>query len=520
MNVWVTIIRPGLFSLLYGLLFFVPAWAVYRWGIISGRLVLFRRSLRLLIVLAAGLIVLGNGGREAVLGLEALLLIPPLNDTPGGILDAVFQAVLIILAALFIARLLDTLIFETGLERAGRQVPKLLRDTLTLVIIVLAVGLILTSLFGVDATIVGGGAAAITVVLGLAMQNVLGDLLSGVVLQFERPFRVGDWIIVDEHEGEVVEINWRATRLNTRQHEGIVIPNSVIAKAEIINLHLNSPSVGVDRFVGAEYREPPNRVKGAILEGVLQSPNVLHQPPPRVWTHEYGESAIIYRLRFWVKDIARIPRISDEVLTSIWYVFKRYDITIPWPIRNVYMRQEETPTAEEQADSITSLLRQVDIFTPLTAGQIETLAGGLVPKFFGRGEILVQQGDEGNSFYIIEQGRVEVGVVPEGATSEVSVAVLGPRDFFGEMSLLAGDRRTATVRAIEDVRVVIIDKDAFSSIILDHPEVAAEMAALYYRRTEELHAMHVEHDGESEKEATEESGERALLRRIQRFFGL
>jgi len=520
-NAWIGIISPGLLALGYGLLFFLPVWVIYRWGILSGRFSFFRRSIRLLIILCTGLVVLGSGGREAVRGLETLLNLAPLNDTPGGIIDAVLQAVLIIVAALFIARLLDTLIFEAGLSRrTERQVPKLLRDTLTLGILVIAVAVILVDLFGVDMTIVGGGAAIITVVLGLAMQNVLGDLLSGVVLQFERPFRVGDWIIVGEHEGEVVEVNWRATRLNTRQHEGIVIPNSVIAKAEITNLHLNTPSAAVDRFVGTEYREPPNRVKGAVMEAVLQCPEVLHQPPPRIWTHEYGSSAIIYRVRFWVKDFARIPKIADEVLTNIWYVFKRYDITIPWPIRNVYLRQEEKPTAEEQADSIVSLLRQVDIFAPLTTGQIEALVSGLVPKFFGRGEVLVEQGDEGNSFYIIEQGRVEVLVVPEGARTEVSVAVLGPRDFFGEMSLLAGDRRNATVRAIEDVRVVIIDKDAFSTIILEHPEVAAEMAALYYRRTEELHAMHVEHTGVSEEDTDEETGERALLRRIQRFFGL
>ena len=134
--------------------------------------------------------------------------------------------------------------------------------------------------------------------------------------------------------------------------------------------------------------------------------------------------------------------------------------------------------------------------------------------------MLIQQGDEGDSFFIIQQGRVQVAVTPEGGTEETALAVLGPRDFFGEMSLLAGDRRTATVRALEDTRVIVIDKDSFSGIMQENPEVAVEMAAIYYRRTEELSEM-TDRAGVAEEEAVEtESGEHLLLRRIQRFFGL
>ena len=429
--------------------------------------------------------------------------------------------ILILVGALFLAHLLDMMVFDLYMgKQLRRDVPKLLRDTMKLVIIALSVGFILIRIYHVNATAVGGGAAVVTLVLGLAMQNVLGDLLSGVVLQFERPFSKGEWIRVGDVEGEVVEVNWRATRLNTRQNLGVVIPNSVIAKAEIHNLDMHTPSIAIDRFVHAEYKEPPNRVKGAIMEGILQCADVVRQPVPQVLTHEYGDSAIIYRMRFWVRDFAKIPRTSDEVLTNIWYVFKRYNLTIPWPIKNVYNREEEELTVEEQVDSITDLLRQVDIFAPLRHNQVEMLAHGLAPKYFGRGEILVKQGDEGNSFFVIEGGRVEILVIPEGSSTEASVAVLGPRNFFGEMSLLAGDRRNATVKAIEDVRVVIIDKDAFGGIIRENPEVAAEMASIYYQRTQELTEAKEKIVEGDEKSLAGERGEVALLKRIQRFFGL
>ncbi len=520
MNIWSEILWSALLALIYGFAFLIPAWALYRWGVLKEKVGQFDRSIRLFIVLITGIILVGSRGREALDGFEHLLRIHELTGLPEGIFLSFAHTILLLVGALLVAYVLDMGIFGFYLgKKRKRDVPKLLRDTLKLVVIALTVGFILIRIYGVNAAAVGGGAAVITLVLGLAMQNVLGDLFSGVVLQFERPFAKGDWIHVGEHDGEVVEVNWRATRLNTRQNVGIVIPNSVIAKAEIQNLNLNTPTAAVDRFVGTEYKEPPNRVKGAIMEGILQCGDVVRQPAPQVLTHEYGSHAIIYRMRFWVRDFEAIPKIADEVLTNIWYVFKRYGITIPWPIRNVYMRTEEVPTYEEQVESIVNLMRQVDIFAPLSHNQLEILAQGLAPKFFGRGEVLVRQGDEGNSFFIIEHGRVEVLVKPEGSTTEASVAVLGPRDFFGEMSLLAGDRRTATVKATEDVRVVIIDKDAFAGIIRENAEVAVEMASLYYQRTQELtEARERIAMGEEVPEA--EPGEVALLRRIQRFFGL
>jgi CRP-like cAMP-binding protein len=256
------------------------------------------------------------------------------------------------------------------------------------------------------------------------------------------------------------------------------------------------------------------------MEAILQCGDVLHQPAPQVWTDRYGDSAIIYNLRYWIRDFRRIPEISDQVITNTWYAFKRDGITIPWPIRNVYMREEAVATAAEQMETVTDLLRQVDLLAPLSVAQLRSLAEGLTPQFFGRGNVLIHQGDEGDSFFIIQQGRVQVAVALEGSTEQTAVAVLGPRDFFGEMSLLAGDRRNATVRALEDTRVVVIDKDSFAGIMQENPEVAVEMAAIYYRRTDELREMTERVAMTDDKAGDAEAGERVLLRRIQRFFGL
>jgi small-conductance mechanosensitive channel/CRP-like cAMP-binding protein len=522
-NLWTELLRPGLFGLVWALAVLVPLVALYRWSVLRGRLGRFTPSVRLGAIVLVTALFLRQGGSPALAGLERLLGLDFMIATTGrGLLVTAADSVLSLMGAFLAARLADTLVFESWFRRRRRrEIPRLLRDSLRLIIIALVAAYVLVVQWGFNATLLGGGAAVVTLVLGLALQNVLGDLFSGVILQFERPFHMGDWVKIGDHEGRVIEINWRATRLNTRENVGVVIPNSVVAKTYLSNLSLNEPYSAVDRYVGVEYREPPNRVKGAVLEAVLQSPDVLRQPPPRVWTHEYGESAVIYHIRFWIRDFSRTPEICDGVMTNIWYVFKRYGITIPWPIRNVYLRSEEVPTQAEQTDQVADLLRQVDLFTPLSGQQLRSLADGLVPKSYGRGEALIRQGEEGDSFFIILSGRVQVLLLPEGGGAETPVAVLGPRDFFGEMSLLAGDRHNATVRALEDTLVIIIDREAFARIIRENPAVAAEMASIYYRRTEEL--SETRRQAAAHRDAAgngEESGEKALLRRIQRFFGL
>ncbi|MFO7768370.1 MAG: mechanosensitive ion channel family protein [bacterium] len=519
MNLWTEILRPGLLAAFWSLVFFIPTWALYRWARLAGRIRRFDRSIRLLILLMVGILFLDTGGVEALVGLEILL-----NEAfglPIELLQDLARTVVVLVAALFGAALVDAVVFETYLRSAKeRHVPKLLRDAVKLVIVAGGLGTALVRIWGVDATALGGGAAVVTLVLGLALQNVLGDLFSGVVLQFESPFKNGDWIRVGELEGEVVELNWRATRLHSRKNVAIVIPNSVVAKAELRNFAMFTPYAAVDRYVGTEYKEPPNRIKGAVMEAMLQCGQVLRQPPPQVWTDEYGDSAIIYRMRFWVREFRRIPEISDEVMTNVWYAFKRNDITIPWPIRNVYMRSEEGPTREERTEVLADLLRQVDLFTPLPRETLQGLAGKMEAKFFGRGEVLIEQGSEGESFFIVESGRVEVLVSPEEGGRPSRAAVLGPRDFFGEMSLLAGARRTATIRALEDTRVIVLDREAFAEVIEENPEVAAEMASIYYSRSDQLIRMHEESGVGEEEGPEEEAAEKALLRKIQRFFGL
>ena len=175
-----------------------------------------------------------------------------------------------------------------------------------------------------------------SIVIGLALQDTLGNLFSGIALLFERPFTEGDWIEVDSVKGKVIEINWRSVHILTRELEMLVIPNAVLAGATIRNyrrpqrLHVEVVEVGFS------YNDPPNKVKQVMKEIALSTKGVLERPEPVVQTISYDDSSIGYKVRLFLSDYDRVPQIRDEFVTRVWYAAERYNLNIPFPIRTLY----------------------------------------------------------------------------------------------------------------------------------------------------------------------------------------
>ena len=177
--------------------------------------------------------------------------------------------------------------------------------------------------------------AVTSLVLGLALQPILGNFFAGIVISLERPFRINDWIKFGDTEGRVVDITWRTTRLRTRDNDNLVIPNGQIADQAIINYFYPHP-LHLERIcVGVHYRTPPYRVKQALMDVAERIDTVLEKPSPAVYLLEFGDSAITYELRIWIEDFAHKPRIVSHVRSEIWEEFRRRGITIPFPIRTL-----------------------------------------------------------------------------------------------------------------------------------------------------------------------------------------
>src|SRR5262249_42689290 len=289
----------------------------------------------------------------------------------------------------------------------SRPTPKILRDVLDGTLYLVATLIIVQREFRIDFSSLLAGSAIISVVIGLALQETLGNLFPGLAIQLERPFQVGDHIAVGDHIfGRIVQIGWRATRVENKRREIISLPNTTLSKHGVKNLSRGGEPVGVDTFVGLSYETPPNRVKAVIRQTLAEVPLILAEPNAKVRVISYEESHIKYRIRFYLADIARGSHVRDEMLSRLWYRLRREGIEVPFPQRMMHVRFKDEAGAEFPVPERQALLESVELFQVLGAAERERVAHEMVPRRFGRGERIITEGDLGQTFYVVASGSV------------------------------------------------------------------------------------------------------------------
>jgi len=316
-------------------------------------------------------------------------------------------------------------------------------------------------------------------------------------------------------------MTWRETGLRTIDGDDIIIPNTIVSKEMILNESLGGGDEARRMKVGVGYHTPPNQVKHVMAEAALRSEGVLASPAPEVWLIDFADFAVIYEMRFWIDAYERYEQVEDEVRTRIWYAFRRHGIEIPFPIRNVYVHsvpaEEEELARRKDLDEKVSLMRPVEILQALNDEELTRLAAQVGWQHFGKGEILVKQAEAGDSFFIITSGRVSVSV-ESGQGRQTIVAHIDAGGFFGEGSLLTGEPRTATITAVEDVRVLVIDKPAFAGILAQNPSIVESLSRILENRLMELARKKAE--AEAAEQAVPVEPFSVILRKIKKFFGI
>ena len=454
------------------------------------------------------------------LTLLILLLLRPLFDQMNVHVRSAVQAMAVFLAVSVGLKLLDVLVFEQLPRWRNRpQVPLVVRDIGRLGLSVVALVLIVRGFFpGVNLNVLAVSSLVVGYIVGNATQDTLGNLFSGLALNTERSFQIGDWVSVSGHTGIVVDTTWRATRLRTRGNDYIVIPNSAIAKESIINYSRPTRSHGCYLSIGVSYNTPPNKARSAILQVLREAPEVCREPAPSVYLTGYGDFAINFTIKFFIDDYARVNQIESNVMDRLWYAFKREGITIPFPIQEELQRNA---TAEDEARRVAeqehaqALLAGVDLFHSLSPEEIKRLVSRTKLELFAAGERLCRQGEPGDSFYIIRSGRVAVSI-DDASGHPVIVAHLGEGGFFGEMSLLTGEPRSGTVSAETDVEVVCVSKQDFAGLLQANADLAGKLAAVLEKRAAERRSR-LTTSAPNESAPPTRS---VLAARIRRFFGL
>ncbi len=366
-------------------------------------------------------------------------------------------------------------------------IPGLFFEVTRIGIILSIAAYILGGVWAVDLSKVAEALGIGSLVMALALQDTISNLVSGFLLLFEGPFKIGDWIRVGEQEGEVIELNWRAVRLKTRERDVIVIPNSVLGKEAIYNYTLLDPlhTETVDFKFSDKY--PPNLVKRILQSTAIATEGILSDPVPAVITKSYDTFAIVYEVRFYVLNFSDLIQVRDDFMTRVYYAAKRNKLTMPMPIsiqgNNFDLNAFK---ADNQQLDVAAYLRSLPYFSDIRPEQLDKLAAIAILEDYGVGEQLLKIGEPNQGLYIIRSGTVKLSVKDIHARDR-DCAYLSKDDIFGEMALLVGELSPVTATVIDDLQVIILDSDSANQLIESNPKFAIEMNYFIEERRKTVH---------------------------------
>jgi small-conductance mechanosensitive channel len=349
----------------------------------------------------------------------------------------------------------------------SERVPKLFRDLVRALLVAIGAMVIYSQVWGheISAALTALGLGSI--VIGLALQEPLGNIVSGLMLLFERPLSVGDWIQTGDVRGRVVEINWRSVHIETASRELQIVPNVELYKGTFANLSRPTPLRTEIVNIGFSYDDAPNRVKQVMLDLLRTTPGVLADPPPVVRTAEYADFSINYRLIFSVESQAGLAAARDEVMTRLWYVIRRENLTIPFPTALEYGPGEDVSKPRPTA---TDLLRAHPRFLPAAK------EGAQPPRLicFAAGETVLDANHPFDGFALVVGGRASL-FASDATGQAVQIGEIGAGECFGDRLTAGGGAEKISIIAMGDLEVVAFADDAIDDLLNKTPSLASEI---------------------------------------------
>jgi small-conductance mechanosensitive channel len=429
-------------------------------------------------------------------------------------------AALVLLSTAFFVALLDRYLWDIYWEKKRQAtIPHFLRQVVALFIYLIALLLVLSLGYHAEGQLKGilAGSGIAAIVLGFATQDLFGGIIAGIALQINKPYKVGDWLQIHERYAEVMEINWRSTRLRTNDGIYLDIPNYQIARNPIINLHYPTQIHAMRIRVGVDYDVPPNRVKDALHRAASTAEGVVPDPPTRVFVVDFADSAVIYEIKFSMGNHRAFNEVGDAIRTNIWYEFRRQQITIPFPIRTLHLQRGPKRTGDPQAEA-RAIMRSEPLFDCMNDDQLSNVLENSPIHRYGRGERMIKEGDASDSMFVMLRGTAAVSIARNG--THVRVGTMRQGECFGEFSLLTGEPRTATVRAENDCEVLEISKPIMAEVLRESPQCLTALSELLARRKLEGEGIVKEAVPAQEQERKESEYRSSFVRRLRTVFEL
>ena len=404
-------------------------------------------------------------------------------------------------------------------RRHGSEPPLLLDAVISVVFYGVGLGAVAHYWFKVELTPFLATSAVVGAVVGLALQDTLGNLFAGIALHTEAPFRVGDWVRVADRDGRIEQVSWRAMRLRTWDGDTLTIPNNEVSRHALLNYSV--PSAPHSRVITIHigYDTPPDRALSVLRGALAQVEGMAGGVAPTIRIVGFQDSWMRYEIRYFFGSYEDYRLIETELHRMIWYHLRRSGIPFALPISFVNVLQPSA-RAEDTGERLLPALRGIDLFQTLSDAELRTVASRLRPLHYAAGEKILEEGSPGDSFFLIDRG--EVRVLRRLGGKPRQIARLGEGECFGEMALLTGEERTATVVATTDVDVLVIDKAGFQDIVAANPHVAVDISALLGRRRAALSDAEADlttriHRDQDSKDVDMSA---KILDRIRSYFGL
>ncbi len=433
------------------------------------------------------------------------------SPSAGTIVNIVKLFLVGIIGYLFV-RALNFIFFALAFRLKRIDAPTLIRNIFTIVAFTILFLVAFTFLFPeVNLGALFTTSAIFGVILGLALQDTLGNFFAGISLQADRPFQVGDVITVgaQRHTGVVEEISWRAIKIRTFTNHVVLIANSNAAKEPIEVCprdNLNARLV----FFNTLYTDSPAKTIHVVREAVREADNVSEKVTPIVRIRNLGDNGVDYEVKYWLDDYAKYNDTDALVRQRIWYAFRRAGLNFAYPTRTLFVERQKGALRDGDGSAIAERLSAVDIFAPLSSEEITMLAQAAVSHIFAPSETVIRAGDPGSSMFVVHKGRVRVQVSENGRSR--TVATLNEGDFFGEMALFTGEPRTANVLALEETEVLEIGHAAMKRVFDTNPDLVESLSFIMAERRQGLASQ-----SDSPATTSDSSG---ILSSIKRFFGL
>lgn len=415
-----------------------------------------------------------------------------------------------------VVRFINYLIFGAALKNAEEyEISSLLRTVLTIIIYIVAFFIIFQTQYpDIELAPLFTGSAIIGIVVGLALQDTLGNLFSGIANQADQSFQVGDVIrIANQGQGTVESVSWRGVKIRTFQNKLLVISNSVIGKETIEVAQKDMLNARVVRF-NSLYTNSPAKVIQVVREAVRQVENVSPKRRPKVRIWNLGDNGIDWEVKYWITNYRQHNNTDALIRQRIWYAFQREGLDFAYPTRTIYTakQSEEEEVFVETANEICERINNVQIFAPLSNEETKKIAQNCAVRVFAPEEPIIEKGQSDKSMFIIHRGMVNVQITENGIPKTISTLRAG--DFFGEMSLLTGEPRTADVIADTETQVLEIEPRVLKPILETNPELVRIISEII----EERSVLLIEEEDMHKSLTNIET--KGIFKNIKKFFGL